>query len=63
LQESDLQLLTGYRHAEIGVTQGETREDLSSNVAFEDGEDRVIGDEPGNTGKDQNLSEEALSQV
>ena len=30
--------------------------------AFEDGEDRVIGDEPGNTGKDQDLSEEALSQ-
>jgi len=24
--------------------------------------DRAIGDEPGNTGKDQNLSEEALSQ-
>jgi hypothetical protein len=30
--------------------------------AFEDGEDLVIGDEPGNTGKDQDLSEEALSQ-
>ena len=30
--------------------------------AFEDGEDRVIGDEPGNAGKDQHLSEEALSQ-
>jgi hypothetical protein len=30
--------------------------------AFEDGEDRVIGDEPGNTGKDQDLSEEALLQ-
>ena len=30
--------------------------------AFEDGEDRVIGDEPGNTGKDHDLSEEALSQ-
>jgi hypothetical protein len=30
--------------------------------AFEDGEDRVIGDEPGNTGKDQDLSEKALSQ-
>ena len=30
--------------------------------ALEDGEDRVIGDEPGNTGKDQDLSEEALSQ-
>jgi hypothetical protein len=29
--------------------------------AFEGGEDRVIGDEPGNTGKDQDLSEEALS--
>jgi hypothetical protein len=29
--------------------------------AFEDGEDRVIGDEPGNTDKDQDLSEEALS--
>ena len=29
--------------------------------AFEDGEDRVIGDEPGNTGKDHDLSEEALS--
>ena len=30
--------------------------------AFEDGEGWVIGDEPGNTGKDQDLSEEALSQ-
>ena len=30
--------------------------------AFEDGEDRVIGDEPGNTGKDQDPSEEALLQ-
>ena len=30
--------------------------------AFEDGEGRVIGDEPGNTRKDQDLSEEALSQ-
>jgi hypothetical protein len=30
--------------------------------AFEDGEDRVIGDEPGNTDEDQDLSEEALSQ-
>jgi hypothetical protein len=29
--------------------------------AFEDGEDQVIGDEPGNTDKDQDLSEEALS--
>jgi len=29
--------------------------------AFEDGEERVIGDEPGNTGKDRDLSEEALS--
>ena len=29
--------------------------------AFEDGEDQVIGDEPRNTGKDQDLSEEALS--
>jgi hypothetical protein len=30
--------------------------------AFEDGEDRVIGDEPGNTDEDQDLSEKALSQ-
>ncbi len=30
--------------------------------AFEDGEDRVIGDEPGNTAKDQDSSEEALLQ-
>jgi hypothetical protein len=30
--------------------------------AFDDGEDRVIGDEPGNTDEDQDLSEEALSQ-
>jgi hypothetical protein len=29
--------------------------------AFEDGEDQVIGDEPRNTRKDQDLSEEALS--
>jgi hypothetical protein len=30
--------------------------------AFENGEDRVIGDEPGNTAQDEDLSEEALSQ-
>jgi hypothetical protein len=30
--------------------------------AFEEREDQVIGDEPGNTGKDQDLSEKALSQ-
>jgi hypothetical protein len=29
--------------------------------AFEDGEDQVIGDEPCNTAKDQDPSEEALS--
>jgi len=28
--------------------------------AFEDGEVAVIGDEPGNTGKDPDLSEEAI---
>src|SRR5262249_47659919 len=32
LQASDLQLLTGYRHAEIGVTHSETRKDASSKV-------------------------------
>jgi hypothetical protein len=32
LQASDPQLLTGYRHAEIGVTHGERRKDASSNV-------------------------------
>jgi hypothetical protein len=30
--------------------------------ADEEGEDRVIGDEPGNTGNDQEPSEEAVSQ-
>jgi hypothetical protein len=30
--------------------------------AFEEREDLVIGDEPGNTDEDQDLSEKALSQ-
>jgi hypothetical protein len=29
--------------------------------AFEDGEDEVIGDEPGNTGKDPDPTEKAVS--
>jgi hypothetical protein len=44
---------------------GEGRADgaaIDKRNAFEDGEDRVIGDEPGNTAQDQDLSEEALSQ-
>jgi hypothetical protein len=32
LQASELQLLTAYRHTEIGVTQGVSRKDASSNV-------------------------------